>query len=434
MPHRSRWALSKLALVVALLAFALPSGAQEKIELKKELPAESLREFSQVYGLIRKHYVDEVDDQQLLRNAIRGMMRGLDPHSAYIDKKQLEEFSNSLQGNFGGVGIFIDVDRSIIRVVSPIEDSPAERAGLQANDYVVRIDGITTEGMDIGDAANLMRGVAGSIVTLSIVRLADSNRTDFDVELEREIIKSPSVRSAMAEDNLGFLRINQFLRPDRTPKEVAEHIDELITANGGDLDGLVIDLRSNPGGDLASSLCIASIFLQQGSTVVSNRGRTVDRVYKSDLRDCHTPKSIAKTRKLNLVVLVNKGSASASEILAGALQDNDRGVVVGTSTFGKASVQQIYNLEATNYESAIKLTSARYYTPSGKSIHEIGIQPDVVVEFVPPVVTEEPVPQEEVKAVELSNLKEIERKEEQVLPSDNQFIRALEVLREMKAS
>lgn len=432
MPPCSRRILTSLA--GFFFAVASTANAQEETPREDALPAEVMREFSQVYGLIRKNYVDDVDEREVLRDAIRGMVRGLDQHSSYIDEEQLEEFTNSLQGNFGGVGIFIDVDRNIIRVVSPIEDSPAWRAGLQANDYVIRIDDIPTEGMDVGDAANLMRGEPGTLVTLSIVRLGEESREDFDVELERQIIRSPSVRSAKIDDNYGYLRINQFLRVNRTPKEVVEHVDDLIASNNGKLDGLVIDLRGNPGGDLGSSLCVASIFLKQGQTVVANRGRNVDRIYKSDLRDCHTPKSIQQTRELNLVVLVNKGSASASEILAGAFQDNDRGIIVGTNTFGKASVQQIYNLEATDYKSAVKLTSARYYTPSGKSIHEVGIEPDVVVEYVPPPEDAQAELPEEMTAEELSNLKEIARKQDIIIPTDNQFLRALEILREMNVS
>lgn len=416
---------------LAVACWAAPSGAET------ELPAETLREFSQVYGLIRKHYVDEVDDEELLRNAIRGMVRGLDPHSAYIDKQQLEAFNNSLLGNFGGVGIFIDADRSLIRVVSPIEDSPADHAGLQANDYVVKINDVSTENMDIGDAANLMRGVPGTSVTLSIVRLTDTSRKDFEVVLEREIIKSPSVRSAMAEDGFGFLRINQFLRPDRTPVEVANHIDRLFQENGGKLNGLIIDLRGNPGGDLASSICVASMFLDQGLTVVTDRGRdSINTEHVSDLHSCQTPKSIALSRTVNIAVLVNKGSASAAEILAGALQDNSRGVIVGTNTFGKASVQRIYNLEATDYKSAIKLTSARYYTPSGKSIHQKGIQPDVAIEIELPVKPEQPddLLPEKVTAKNLSNLRELKQKELNYLPEDNQFHKALEILHDLPAS
>ena len=211
--------------------------------------------------------------------------------------------------------------------------------------------------------------------------------------------------------------------------ELARHVDQLYEENNQALSGLIIDLRNNPGGDLHASICVASIFLDRGLTVVSDRGRNkIENVHKSDLTNCQAPRSIAKSRKVAIVVLVNNGSASASEIVAGALQDNERGTIVGTATFGKASVQRVFNIEATDYKSAVKLTSARYYTPTGKSIHNIGIQPDHVIEYIAPDLPEEP--EDQFGADDLSNLQKVKAKESNFLPrNDNQFDKAIEILR-----
>ena len=393
----------------------------------QEFPDETMREFSQVFAIIRENYVDEVDDADLLRNAIRGMVEHLDPHSLYLGKDYLDSFNRSLQGIYGGVGLYIDQDRGLIRVVSPIDDSPAQRAGLKTNDFIVKIDEESTENLSVGDAANLMRGLAGTPVTLSIVRLSEETREDFEVVLDREEINSPSVRSALAGNGIGFVRISQFLHNNKTSEELAEALDGLYAENGGSLNGLIIDLRNNPGGDLMASICVASVFIERDKLIVSDSGRNKQKIdHKSSLSNCQSPERVDLLRKINIAVLVNNGSASASEILAGALQDNDRGVIVGTTTFGKASVQRIFNIEATDYKSAVKLTSARYYTPSGKSIHKIGIQPDLDIEYIPPVVEDNP---QQVTANELDNLKNIKEKGTSVIPQqDNQFDEAYKIL------
>ena len=402
---------------------------------ESDFPDEAMREFSQIYSIIRRNYVDDIEDDVLLRHAIKGMLENLDPHSSYLSKEYLESFNKSLTGLYGGVGLYIDQDRGLIRVVSPIDDSPAWRAGIQSNDFIVKINDESTEGISVSDAANLMRGVAGTDVTLSIVRLNDDAREDFDVVLTREEINAPSVRAELATDGIGFVRISQFLRNNRTSTELANELDRLYRENGAPLSGLVIDLRNNPGGDLMAGICVASAFLDRGLLVVSDRGRNnIQKEHYSDLSNCQAPRSVADLRKVNIAVLVNNGSASASEIVAGALQDNERGVIVGTSTFGKASVQRIFNIEATDYKSAIKLTSARYYTPTGKSIHKIGIQPDFEIEYVRPDEPEEIV-DDSVSAGDLSNLREFKEKETSVLPrEDNQFKKAVEVLQDMLIS
>ncbi len=421
---------SRLLYLTALLVCVSAAGQNADDE---KLPAEVLREFSQVYATIRNHYVDEVDDDVLLRNAIRGMVDGLDPHSSYLSEEYLSTFNRSLEGLYGGVGLYIDADRGLIRVVAPIDNTPADRAGLRTNDFIISIDGESTEDMPVSDAVNLMRGLAGTPVTLSIVRLSEDEREDFETVLEREEINSPSVRSALAPSGYGFIRISQFLRGNRTSKELAEHIDGLYQQNGSDLKGLIIDLRNNPGGDLFASICVASVFLKQGLPVVTDRGRNeINNEHNSDLQNCQTPANVGKSRLLDIAILVNQGSASASEIVAGALQDNERGIIVGTNTFGKASVQRIYNLEATDYKSAVKLTSARYYTPSGRSIHNIGIAPDIEVEYIPVEDNSQEVDRDNdnITADELSNLQTIEAKNSDFLPVlDNQYQTALEALR-----
>ena len=412
-----------------LLTALLPSAGYGASDNK--LPAEVLREFSQVYSTIRNHYVDQVDDETLLRNAIHGMVDGLDPHSAYLSEEYLNSFNRSLEGLYGGVGLYIDSDRGLIRVVAPIDNTPADRAGLRTNDYIISIDGESTEGMPVNNAVDMMRGLAGTPVTLSVVRLSEEDRENFETILEREEINSPSVRSALDPSGYGFIRISQFLRGNRTSEELAEHLDRLYEENGDDLKGLIIDLRNNPGGDLFASICVASVFLEQGTPVVTDRGRNeINNEHNSDLQNCQTPDNVSKSRVTNIAVLVNQGSASASEIVAGALQDNQRGIIVGTTTFGKASVQRVYNLEATDYKSAVKLTSARYYTPSGRSIHNTGIEPDIEVAFIPPEEDEQEADDEGISADELSSLQEIEAKTSNFLPvDDNQYQTALEALR-----
>ncbi len=422
-------------LTAALLLLPALLGGGGAAANQGEFPVEAMREFSEIYSLIRENYVDDIDDSELLRHAIRGMLENLDPHSSYLGRETLEKFNRSLKGLYGGVGLYIDQDRGLIRVVSPIDDSPASRAGLRANDYIVEIDGESTEDMAVSAAAERMRGVAGTPVTLSIVRLSDEDREDFEVTLNRAEINSPSVRAELAPDGIGYLRISQFLRSNRTSGELADAVDGLYDEYGAPLRGLIVDLRNNPGGDLQASICVASVFLERGLTVVSDRGRRHDNEHRSDLSSCQAPHHVAELREVNIAVLVNNGSASASEIVAGALQDNGRGTVVGSSTFGKASVQRVFNIQATSYESAIKLTSARYYTPTGKSIHKVGIQPDHEVEFVPPPSAEAEDEQDSIKAGDLTNLKEVTQKRTSVLPraDDNQYAKALELL-QAKAS
>lgn len=348
-----------------------------------KLPLEAMREFNEVYHLIRSQYVSEVDATNLMRDAIRGLVNGLDEHSAYLSPEDLERFNSSIEGNYGGVGLYIDIGQGAIRVVAPIDNSPADDAGVLAGDFIVKIDEAKTKKMTIEQASTLMRGIAGTDVTLSVLRAKTKDQIEeLEFVLERAVIDAPSVRSALTNENFGYVRISQFLRRDKTTRELAKHIDELYATNNNSLDGLILDLRSNPGGDLDASICVASIFLQRNTIIVTDRGRNYDNEHLSNLSNCPSPSHTDLTREINLVVLVNGGSASASEIVAGALQDNQRAKIIGTTSYGKASVQRILDLRSTGGKSALKLTSAHYYTPAGTNIHKIGISPDI--EYVPP--------------------------------------------------
>ncbi len=413
----------RLALAAAALVLAAPACAQSE---REPLPAEALREFSEVYAIIRNNYVDEVDAVKMMRDAIYGVVDGLDQHSVYLQGEDLEHFNSSIEGRYGGVGLYIGVGDQAIRVIAPIDDSPADEAGMLAGDFIVAIDGAPTADMSVADASNLMRGLQGTVITLDVLRAAQPTAEQLMFVLERARINAPSVRSAYAGEGYGYLRISQFLRSNRTARELAEHLDELYASHGGELSGLVLDLRSNPGGDLAASICVSSMFLPRGMKVVADRGRTYSNEHTSDLTRCPAPRYIDRTRTVNLVILTDRGSASASEIVAGALQDNNRASVVGETTFGKASVQKVIELRATEGRSALKLTSARYYTPSGRSIEGIGIEPDIAVERPEP--DERPVAEPE-PAPSLGDVDETP-----FLPEDDPvFERGLEQLRAMRS-
>ena len=365
--------------IVALITAALAAAAAFGQDADDPLPTEVMREFSEAYSIIRNNYVDDIAAADLMRNAIRGLVQGLDPHSTYLHGDDLESFNSSIEGRYGGVGLYIGPGQGAIRVIAPIDDSPAAAAGMLAGDFIVAIDAASTSEMNVGEASNLMRGIVGTMVTLDVMRAVGSAVEQLQFELERARINAPSVRSAAAGEGFGYVRINQFLRASRTASELAEHIDRLYEENDGRLDGLVLDLRSNPGGDLSTSICVSSMFLPRDLLIVADRGRTHDNKHPSDLSRCPAPRYIDRVRKVNMVVLTDRGTASASEIVAGAMQDHDRAAIIGETTFGKASVQKIIYLRTTDESSALKLTAARYYTPSGRSIEGTGITPDIEI-------------------------------------------------------
>jgi len=340
----------------------------EKDEVRATLPVEELRTFSDVFGRIKNDYVVDVDDKELIENAIRGMLSGLDPHSAYLDAEEFTELQVGTTGQFGGLGIEVGMEDGFVKVIAPIDDTPAERAGVQAGDLIIRLDDTPVKGMSLNDAVKIMRGKPGSAIELTIVR--EGLDKPIKINITRDIIKVKSVRARMLDPGYGYLRISQF--QSKTADYMVDAIDDLIKENKGPLKGLILDLRNNPGGVLNGAVAVSDAFLTKGM-IVYTEGRIAD----SRLRFNATPDDIIDGAPL--VVLVNQGSASASEIVAGALQDHKRAIIVGAKTFGKGSVQTILPLSS---DSALKLTTARYYTPSGRSIQAEGITPDIVLETI----------------------------------------------------
>jgi carboxyl-terminal processing protease len=321
-----------------------------------------------VFDKIKHNYVEDVDDKTLLDNAIRGMLSGLDPHSTYLDAKAFEELRVGTTGEFGGLGIVVGMEDGFVKVISPIDDTPAQRAGVKAGDLIIRLDDTPVKGMSLDDAVKIMRGKPGTNIDLTIVREGEDQPLKFTITRDR--IRVKSVKSRMLDPGYAYVRVSQF--QERTGKDLHNAINELKKENKGNLKGLVLDLRNNPGGLLDSAVIVSDTFLDRG-TIVSVKGRTED----NKLSQAATPGDTLKGAPI--VVLVNEGSASASEIVAGALQDNKRAVIMGQKTFGKGSVQTVIPL---GNNSALKLTTARYYTPSGRSIQAEGIVPDIALEHL----------------------------------------------------
>lgn len=327
-----------------------------------ELPLEQMRTFTDVITRIKNDYVEEVSDDELFENAIRGMLNGLDPHSAYLNTEEFNELRIGTTGEFGGLGIEVGMEDGFVRVVSPIDDTPAQRAGMLAGDLIIRLDDTPVKGLTLNDAVKLMRGKPGSIISLTVIREGEDQPLNIDIE--RAVIKVTSVRSRMLDDDFGYLRISNF--QTKTTTDMLKAIKTLKSENEG-LSGLVLDLRNNPGGVLSGAVGVSDAFLNDGMIVYTD-GRESD----SQLRYDATSGDVLDGAPL--VVLVNGGSASASEIVAGAMQDHERAIIMGTKTFGKGSVQTIQDLPAGG---AVKLTTSRYYTPAGRSIQALGIEPDI---------------------------------------------------------
>ena len=332
----------------------------------ESLPLDDLRTFAEVYGRIKDDYVEGVSDKTLLESAIRGMLTGLDPHSSYLDKEEYRDLQVGTTGEFGGLGIEVGMDDGFVKVISPIDDTPASRAGIQAGDLIVRIDDKPVKGMSLNEAVTLMRGNPASEIRLTISRGAEGR--PFEVKMQRDIIHVASVKSRSLEPGFGYVRISHFQA--RTTDDMRSAISELEKENKGELKGLVLDLRNNPGGVLNAAVGVSDAFITDG-LIVYTKGRLED----SKLQFKAGPDDVLSGAPL--VVLVNGGSASASEIVAGAIQDHRRGLILGTQTFGKGSVQTIVPIDE---NTALKLTTARYYTPSGRSIQAQGIAPDIKLE------------------------------------------------------
>ncbi|MGD8311717.1 MAG: S41 family peptidase [Gammaproteobacteria bacterium] len=338
----------------------------EREAARATLPVEELRTFSDVFGRIKQDYVVDVDDKELIEYAIRGMLSGLDPHSAYLDAEQFTELQVGTTGQFGGLGIEVGMEDGFVKVIAPIDDTPAQRAGVKAGDLVIRLDDTPVKGMTLNEAVKIMRGKPGTTIVLTIVR--DGLDKPLEISITRDIIKVKSVKSRLLEPGYAYLRISQF--QSKTSDYLVDAVEELKKENEGPLTGLVLDLRNNPGGVLNGAVAVSDAFLTKGMIVY-----TEGRIEDSRLRFNATPDDIIDGAPI--VVLVNQGSASASEIVAGALQDHKRAIIMGSRTFGKGSVQTILPL---NSDSALKLTTARYYTPSGRSIQAEGIKPDIELE------------------------------------------------------
>ena len=326
----------------------------EREATRATLPVEELRTFSDVFGRIKNDYVESVEDKELLENAIRGMLTGLDPHSSYLDVDQFKELQVGTTGQFGGLGIEVGMEDGFVKVIAPIDDTPAKRAGVEAGDLIIRLDDTPVKGMSLNDAVKVMRGKPGTDIVLTIVR--EGMDKPLQITITRDIIKVKSVKSRMLEPGLGYLRVSQF--QSKTADYLDDAVAKLKKESGGSLNGLILDLRNNPGGVLNGAVAVSDAFLSKG-LIVYTEGRIAD----SSLRFNATPDDVLDGAPM--VVLVNQGSASASEIVAGALQDHKRAIIMGAQTFGKGSVQTILPLSG---GTALKLTTARYYTPSGRSI------------------------------------------------------------------
>ena len=379
--------MSKKLQITGWISIGLVSGvlvslginAVAQRDAKLSLPIDELRQFADVYGAIKSNYVEPVEDKKLITEAISGMLTGLDPHSAYLDADAFKELQVGTQGEFGGLGLEVGTEDGFVRVVSPIEGTPAEKAGVKAGDLIIKIDDKATKGMPLNDAVKLMRGKPKTSVTLTVSRKGATKPLVFNIV--RDVIQIQSVRSKMLEPGFGYIRITQF--QEHTVENLVKHFNQL--ADKGTMKALVLDLRNDPGGLLNGAIGVSAAFLPEKTLVVSTDGRQEDakRKYFATVTDYHRgrddplAKLSAQAKTVPMVVLVNSGSASASEIVAGAMQDHNRAKILGTQTFGKGSVQTILPLTS---NTAIKLTTARYFTPKGQSIQAKGITPDFWVE------------------------------------------------------
>lgn len=363
---------------VAILALGIITGvglslgtgvlADRDRSLPTKLPTAELRTFTEVFDRIKKNYVEEVDDKTLIENAIRGMLSGLDPHSTYMDESAYKDLREGTKGEFGGLGIQVGMEDGFVKVISPIDDTPAYRAGVKAGDLIIRLDSKPVKGLSLSQAVTLMKGKPGTSILLTIIR--EGAEKPLKIKVVRDIIRTKSVRSQLYDKKYGYVRITMFQM--NTASDLLKELKKLRKESGGKLHGLVLDLRNNPGGVLRGAVNVSDAFLREG-LIVYTQGRVDD----SEMSYKATPDD--QINDAPIVILVNGGSASASEIVAGALQDHKRAIIMGTPTFGKGSVQSILQLDRTT---ALKLTTARYFTPSGRSIQAEGIVPDVLLDSI----------------------------------------------------
>jgi len=407
------------------LAIGQSVYAERAASTSSPLPLEELRTFSEVFGKIKSDYVEGTEDTELLSNAIKGMLTGLDPHSTYLEPDAYKDLKESTTGEFGGLGIEVGMVDGYVKIIAPIDDTPAKRAGVMSGDVILRIDDTPIKNVALNDAVKLMRGEPGSKILLTIMR--EGQEAPLKIEIVRDVIKVASVKGRMLESGFGYVRITQF--QSKTGEDLVKSVSQLKKENDGDLKGLILDLRNNPGGVLNAAVSVSDAFLESG-LVVYTQGRSDD----SKLEFTATPTDVLKGAPL--VVLVNAGSASASEIVAGALQDHKRAIIMGTKTFGKGSVQTILPM---HNGAALKLTTARYFTPDGRSIQAEGIEPDIPLERIT-VTAAAPVVFERVKEANLSghlengsssdNVKQDKKEiEESLAKKDYQLYEALNLLK-----
>lgn len=366
--------MSKQFKTVLILVFGVFLGISVSLtgnvlankEDAKVLPLDQLRNFSDIFSRIKSDYVEDVTDEALLEHAIRGMLSGLDPHSTYLNPDEYNELRIGTSGEFGGLGIQVGMEDGFVKVISPIDDTPAYKAGLEAGDLIIRLDEKTVKGMTLNDAVKVMRGKPGTDIILTVIREGEDKPLKFTVT--RDIIKVKSVKSRLLDPGYGYIRISNF--QSKTAPQLVDAINELKKENEADLKGLVLDLRNNPGGVLNAAAEVSDMFINKGKLVYTE-GRIDNSHYEYNAK----PGDILDGAPI--VVLINGGSASASEIVAGALQDHKRAIVMGSKSFGKGSVQTIQELRSGG---AVKITTARYFTPSGRSIQGEGITPDILLD------------------------------------------------------
>ncbi|MDP2826980.1 MAG: S41 family peptidase [Sulfuricellaceae bacterium] len=359
------------------------SAVAEKQPVASPLPVDELRAFAEVFGRIKADYVEPVEDKKLISEAINGMLSGLDPHSAYLDNEAFKDLQVGTQGEFGGLGIEVGMEDGFVKVVAPIEDTPAFHAGMKSGDLIIKLDDTPVKGMTLSDAVKRMRGKPDTKITLTVLRKSETK--PLVITLTRAVIKVKSVKSKLLESGYGYVRVTQF--QEHTGENLAKALDQLYKENKAALNGLVLDLRNDPGGLLNGAVGVSAAFLPENALVVYTEGRSEDAKMKLTASKENYLRGPRETdylknlpdgiKSVPMVVLINGGSASASEIVAGALQDHKRAIILGTQSFGKGSVQTVLPL---GNGTAIKLTTARYYTPNGRSIQAKGITPDILAE------------------------------------------------------
>ncbi len=412
-----------LCLFTSLFLLGLQGDSPVSAALERGI-YKNLKTFNEVLDIVQKNYVEEIESKKLIEGAINGMMKSLDPHSTYMSADMYKELEVETRGSFGGIGIEITIKKDVLTVVSPIEDTPAFNAGIKAGDQIIQIDGKSTKDITIMEAVKKLRGPKDSRVTITIMRENMTKPKEFVIT--RDIIKIKSVKSKIFDDRIGYIRVSSF--QERTVDDLKKEIKD-INAKVGVITGLILDLRNNPGGLLNQAIGVTDIFLKSG-IIVSTKGRTKSMESQSVAKDD------GDEPKCPMVVLVNEGTASASEIVSGALQDNGRALVIGTQTFGKGSVQTVIPLEE---GSALKLTTAKYYTPNGRSIQAEGIKPDIIVKYIRPSedreLTDEFIRERDLKGhikskkEQETNTEESLRREQDILIQDNQLKSAIDIIK-----